>query len=123
MPYQKTIWKNREVEKPRTYTMQDNGDGTYTLNPAEGTVIEAGTPIIAQTMQNIEDGIEEAYNQIDEINTNLSEYTLLSKSVVSADAKGAITNTQYRLYYNSANKALTLFDNNGTRLGYTILHE
>ena len=59
MDYEKTVWKNREVEKPRTYTMQDNGDGTITLNPSEGTIIEQGTPIIATTMQNIEDGIED----------------------------------------------------------------
>jgi hypothetical protein len=58
MPYQKTIWTNREVERPRTFTMQDNGDGTITLIPAEGQIIEPGTPIIAQTMNKIEETLE-----------------------------------------------------------------
>lgn len=59
MAYTKTIWKNREVERPRTYTIQDNEDGTITLTPAEGQIIEPGTPLIAANLNNIEDGIEE----------------------------------------------------------------
>ena len=64
MAYEKTIWKNREVERPRTYILQDNGDGTHTLVPAEGAIIEPGTPITAQVMQNIEDGIEALDNTL-----------------------------------------------------------
>lgn len=67
MAYEKTLWKNREVERPRTFTMQDNGDGTITLIPAEGQVIEPGTPIIADTMNKIEQGIEDAHNIISDI--------------------------------------------------------
>lgn len=65
MAYEKTIWKNREVEKPRTFTMQNNPDGTITLIPAEGQIVEAGTPIIAVNMNNIEDGIEDAHDALD----------------------------------------------------------
>jgi hypothetical protein len=54
MPYTKTIWTNREVERPRTYTLQNNADGTVTLVPAEGTVISAGTPITAENLNNLE---------------------------------------------------------------------
>lgn len=55
MAYQRTTWTNREVEKPRTYTLQDNGDGTTTLIPAEGNILSAGTPITAANMNNIEE--------------------------------------------------------------------
>lgn len=58
MAYSKTIWTNREVEKPRTYNFQDNGDGTNTLIPAEGNIISVGTPITAENMNNIEDYLE-----------------------------------------------------------------
>lgn len=54
MAYNPTIWTNREVEKPRTYIIIDNPDGTKTLVPAEGTVTEPGTPITAANMNNIE---------------------------------------------------------------------
>ncbi len=64
MAYQKTIWTNREVERPRTYILQDNGDGTHTLIPDEGTIMEPGTPILAQNMNNIEDGIEALDNTV-----------------------------------------------------------
>lgn len=55
MAYTPTVWTNREVEKPRTYVMTDNGDGTITLTPSEGTVFTSGTPIDAVTMNKIED--------------------------------------------------------------------
>jgi hypothetical protein len=71
MSYQKTVWKNREVERPRTYNIQENEDGTITLIPAEGAIIEPGTPITAQVMQNIEDGIEVLDNTL---KSHLADY-------------------------------------------------
>ena len=65
MAYEKIAWKNREVEKPRTYTKVDNSDGTITLTPAEGNIIEPGTPIIADNMNHIEQGIEDVDQAID----------------------------------------------------------
>lgn len=56
--YEKTVWTNREVEKPRTYIMTDNGDGTITLTPAEGQVFASGTPLDATNLNKIEDGLE-----------------------------------------------------------------
>ena len=56
--YIKTEWTNREVEKPRTYIMTDNGDGTITLTPSEGQVFAPGTPLDATNLNKIEDGIE-----------------------------------------------------------------
>lgn len=58
MSYERTYWKNREVEHPGRYTVEDNGDGTVTLKPVPGNIIEEGTPIIAGNMNNIEKGIE-----------------------------------------------------------------
>lgn len=58
MVYDPTIWTNREVEKPRTYVLTDNGDGTITLTPNEGTVFSTGTPIDATNMNKIETAID-----------------------------------------------------------------
>jgi hypothetical protein len=41
--YSKTVWKDRVVQNPLTYTLQSNGDGTTTLIPAEGAITEPGT--------------------------------------------------------------------------------
>lgn len=65
MAYVKTDWKNRVVEKPRTFTIQENADGTVTLIPAEGVIHEEGTPVAAAQMNKIEQGIVDAYIEID----------------------------------------------------------
>lgn len=57
MAYVPLIWKNREVERPRTFQLQNNADGSVTLVPKEGVIVEAGTPIIADNMNRIEQGI------------------------------------------------------------------
>ena len=64
MAYTPTEWKNREVENPRTFQLQNNPNGTTTLIPKEGNVIETGTPIIAENMNKIEQGIKEAHDGI-----------------------------------------------------------
>jgi hypothetical protein len=60
MAYTKKTWLDRVVEKPMTFTMQNNGDGTTTLIPAEGAIIAAGTPINAANMNNLEKQYDEA---------------------------------------------------------------
>lgn len=59
MVYTPRTWFDRQVERPKTYNLQENTDGTVTLLPAEGIIIEAGTPLIADNMNQIEDGLEE----------------------------------------------------------------
>lgn len=60
MPYTKTAWKDRVVEKPMTFTMVTNADGTITLTPAEGAIIDPGTPINADVMNKVETQYEQA---------------------------------------------------------------
>jgi len=48
------VWEDRVVEKPRTFIFQDNGDGTITLIPSPGTIIAVGTPVLAVSMNGIE---------------------------------------------------------------------
>lgn len=64
MAYNKTDWKDRVVETPLTFTLQNNPDGTVTLIPAEGQIIEAGTSINAVNMNNLEKQYDEAVNWV-----------------------------------------------------------
>ncbi|MGL4571865.1 MAG: hypothetical protein ACRCVJ_12460 [Clostridium sp.] len=59
MKYNKTVWKDRVVENPRTFNVKNNADNTMTLTPSEGQIVEPGTPIIAKNMNNLEDKVEE----------------------------------------------------------------
>ncbi|NLY44812.1 MAG: hypothetical protein GX053_02310 [Tissierella sp.] len=82
MAYERTVWKNREVEYPRRYIITDNGDGTVTIEPSPGNIIEPGTPIIAANMNNIEEGIVLALSKIGDINDNTLPAELRGKPLV-----------------------------------------
>lgn len=82
MAYERTVWKNREVEYPRRYIIIDNGDGTVTLEPSPGNIIEPGTPIIAANMNNIEEGIVLSLSQIGDINDETLPAELKGKPLV-----------------------------------------
>lgn len=63
--YTKTNWSDRVVQNPSTYTMRNNPDGTITLIPAPGMVQNSGTPIKAEYLNNMENGIEDAHKKVD----------------------------------------------------------
>lgn len=60
MAYNKTKWIDQDVENPRTYTQRKNDDGSITLLDHFGTITELGTPVNAENMNKIEDGIAAA---------------------------------------------------------------
>lgn len=60
MAYQKTEWKDQQVENPRTYSVRQNLDNTITLLDAFGEITEIGTPVNAENMNKIEQGIADA---------------------------------------------------------------
>lgn len=54
MSYNPTKWQDRVVERPRTFDLAENPDGSITLIPKPGTVIQEGTPVNAGNMNKIE---------------------------------------------------------------------
>ena len=56
--YNRTDWKNREVEFPRRYILTENGDGTHTLQKSPGEVRQEGTPLSAGNLNNLESGVD-----------------------------------------------------------------
>ena len=57
MSYVRTFWKDRVVERPRTFTQVTNADGSITQTNAPGQVIEPGTPLNATNFNNLEEGL------------------------------------------------------------------
>lgn len=51
------VWQDRIVQNPRTFTVQNNADGTITLIPSPGAVAQAGTPVNATMLNGIETDI------------------------------------------------------------------
>ena len=60
MAYTKQIWEDRIVEKPMTYTMTTNEDGTVTLTPVPGTITKEGSKVNAERLNHMEEGIYDA---------------------------------------------------------------
>lgn len=58
--YDLILWKNRRTEKANTYEVTENADGTITLTPVVGEVIEAGTNFNQQNMNHMDYAINEA---------------------------------------------------------------
>lgn len=57
MTYIKNTWVDQEVERPKTYEITNNADGSITLIDSFGLVSELGTPVNADNMNHIEEGI------------------------------------------------------------------
>ena len=54
-------WKDRRVERPRTYTEVMNSDGSRTDTPAPGEIQEAGTQMSATNFNQMDYGILDAH--------------------------------------------------------------
>lgn len=93
MAYTKTLWKNRLVEKPRTFRFQQNADGTVTLNAEEGQIIEPGTPVNAANLNKIEDTLEAHESQLGDMMKQLENYNSYASS---KDANGIYTVIDYK---------------------------
>lgn len=57
MAYDPTVWKDRVVERPMTFNIVNNPDGTITLVPAPGVIAESGTPVNAANLNKLEQGL------------------------------------------------------------------
>lgn len=57
MAYIPNEWKDQVVQRPKTYQMNNNDDGSVTLVDSFGLVTELGTPVNQDYMNHIEQGI------------------------------------------------------------------
>ena len=103
MAYVKNIWVDQDVERPKTYEVTNNQDGSITLTDSFGLVTELGTPVNEVNMNHIEDGIDgcaiRKHNLTETF--NLGEWVLggtgdnewIYKSLIANNVGNAITDT------------------------------
>lgn len=103
MAYVKNIWVDQDVQRPKTYEVTTNSDGSITLTDSFGLVTELGTPVNATNMNHIEDGIDgiaiRKHNLTETF--TLNEWVLggtgtsegLYRSLVANNTNNAITDT------------------------------
>lgn len=74
MAYLPNNWVDQNVQRPKTYNFTQNDDGSTTLIDAFGNVTELGTPVNADYMNHIEQGIAGAairyYNSTETFKNN-----------------------------------------------------
>ena len=86
MTYSKNVWKDQDVQRPRTYEVINNQDGSITLNDSFGVVTEIGTPVNATNMNHIENGIQANDIAIGAINDKIpSSASSSNKMAVASD--------------------------------------
>lgn len=59
--YSIKTWIDHVVQRPKTYTITDNADGTKTLTDAPGSIVQQGTPMSATNFNAVEGGIADAH--------------------------------------------------------------
>jgi hypothetical protein len=102
LSYTPTEWQDRIVEKPRTYHVQNNPDGTITLIPAPGTVVQEGTPVNAANLNKLEQGL--VAHLADIASKTKFGHVKLSSAVDSTSEDLAATPKAVKTAYDKANE-------------------
>lgn len=105
MAYVKNTWVDQKVQRPKTYNFTTNDDGSTTLIDAFGDVEELGTPVNADNMNHIEDGLANVgiwtysatveYNKDDAVIRIVNDEFVLYKSKQDENKGNALTDTDY----------------------------
>ena len=90
MSYTKNTWVDQDVERPRTYEVTNNKDGSITLTDSFGLVQELGTPVNAVNMNHIEDGIEDL--DLLKANIDLSNLSNAGQGILDNKANISLSN-------------------------------
>jgi hypothetical protein len=128
MAYTPTDWKDHVVQRPKTFEVKKNADGTLTLVPSPGDVIQQGTPMSATNFNNAEQGILTAHSMLDLLYTfimlklSYSDHTLDSLDAAKLDLHGKadsagkadkLTNPRTITISGGATAASVAFDGSG----------
>ena len=95
MGYTPTIWKDH-ILSDNLYNIKQNGDGTVSITSA-GSVVQQGTPMSAEKFNNMEQGIKEASDKLDNLNreqfaisnTTSTKYQYVKIGKVSTSKSGS----------------------------------
>lgn len=72
MAYNRTHWVDQLCEYPNRYKVEHVSGSYYRLSPHFGEIYREGTPLDAEHLNNMEEGIDNLYNQIDNIAVDMS---------------------------------------------------
>lgn len=117
MAFEPILWKDRQIERPNTFTLKNNPDGTYTLIPVPGTIFEPGTALSAQTLNLMQDKIKQEFNTV---STHLAENTEQAEMAVKGEV-GKSVQTLAGVVRNSGTGWFYIDDDNHNRINMSTV--
>lgn len=87
--YNRTWWKNHIVRRSRTYTEVTNTDGSRTDTPAPGEIFQQGTPINETNLNNMEQGIIDCADAINNLEEIKIQETIYRVTIPTSDWSGS----------------------------------
>lgn len=75
MGYKRIGWKDHVVQRPRTYRVEENSDGSKTMIPEPGAVLQQGTPQSARNFGMMDAGLQAVSVAFDELLTIVQAQT------------------------------------------------
>lgn len=116
-------WKDRIVERPRTYTEVTNPDGSRTDTPSPGEIQEPGTQISATNLNQMDHGIQDAKVGAELILNALRQIgwrtDALEKATVQETGTKTLTNTKSFPFNDS--KSTVALTNVRENLNYVVV--
>ena len=105
MAYVKNTWVDQKVQRPKTYNFTTNDDGSTTLIDAFGNVEELGTPVNADNMNHIEEGLSNVgtwaysetvtYDKDDAVIGIVDDNFVLCRSLQNGNKGNPLTKSDY----------------------------
>lgn len=133
------IWIDRIVERPRTFNKQENPDGTITLIPAPGQIIQEGTPVNATNLNGLEEDLESHKADYEQhANSYVEHGEIASFSRSEIDSNGVFTIIEWQRPSGSrfkmsilsggtspkyTTRTVTYYDSDGTTIIATNVYE
>lgn len=123
MGYTPISWKDRIVERPRTYTEVMNSDGSRTDTPAPGEIQQAGTQISATNLNHMDNGIWDneiaAALILNALRQTQWRTDALEKATVQEVGSVTLTNSQ-KFPFNNSKRTVAL-TNTRENLNYVVV--
>jgi len=112
--YTKKTWTNHVVQYPRRYE-ETTQDGFIKHAPKFGTIIQQGTPVKAEYMNNIEQGVKDCADAINDMDQTLNgkQDELTFDSTPTADSANPVTSGGVKAALDGKQDSLT-FDSTPT---------
>lgn len=91
MAYTPTTWTDRQVTNPLRFTLNNISTNVYDLVPTEGTVVQAGTPLNASNLNNIENGLVGHETRLTTAEGNITSLSANKADLTGATFTGTVT--------------------------------